>query len=110
MNTTEKNKLLAEFMDIDTSLKEIDCKDCRFFYQCNLIQCSLSDDELYKSPELFYNSDWNLLMEVVEKVLQICAEIDEMERYWCITDAIPYIDDVYNACVEFVNWYNEQNK
>ena len=49
-------------------------------------------------------------MEVVEKILQICAEMDEMdemERYWCITDAMPYIDNVYNTCVEFVKFYNK---
>ena len=122
MNTTEKNELLAEFMDIDTSLKEIDCKDCRFFYQCNLIQCSLSDDELYKSPELFYNSDWNLLMEVVEKIEnyneftnvlfapQGCSiDCYNENRFSFSNDCDTKIEAVYNACVEFIKWYNKNN-
>ena len=121
MNTIEKNELLAEFMDIDTSPKEIDCKECRFFYQCNLIQCSLSDDELYKNPELFYNSDWNWLMEVVEKIEnyneftnvlfapQGCSiDCYTENRFSFSNDCDTKIEAVYNACVEFVKWYNEQ--
>lgn len=46
-------------------------------------------------------------MEVVEKILNISLELDEMERYYNITDAIPYIQNTYDEVVVFIDWYNE---
>jgi hypothetical protein len=54
-----------------------------------------------------FDTDWNWLMEVVEKILNICLELDSMEMYYNITDSIPKIDKAYNDCVEFIKWYNE---
>ena len=59
-----------------------------------------------ESTEKFIN-DWNWLMRVIEKILQVCAEMDEMEMYWRMTEGMPYIDNVYNTCVEFVKFYNK---
>ena len=81
MNTQENNRILSDFLHGENSV----------------------------SP-LQFHENWNELMQVVEKILQKCAEMDEMERYWNITDAMPYIDNVHNTCVEFVKWHNEQNK
>jgi hypothetical protein len=64
---------------------------------------SLSDEELQ------YHLDWNWLMEVVETILNICAENDDLEKYAVITDNIPYIQPTYNACIEFIKCYNNKN-
>lgn len=58
--------------------------------------------------DMKFHSSWDWLMPVVEKILNICQENDEMEKYYTITDAIPDIESVWLACVEFVKWYNEQ--
>ena len=95
-NTVKNNKLLAIFLGwVESGFK-----------RKNIFNPVTREE--FKDSELLFHSDWNWLMEVVENILQICAEMDEMERYWCITDVMPYIDNVYTACVEFVNWYNEQ--
>lgn len=55
-----------------------------------------------------YDRDWNLLMSVIEKILNICAENDDLEKYAVITDNIPYIQQTYDECIKFINFYNKQ--
>ena len=57
-----------------------------------------------------YDRDWNLLMSVVEKILNICAENDDLEKYAVITDNIPYIQQTYDECIKFINFYNKQKE
>lgn len=90
----EGNKILAEFMG-----GKLDSPDSKHYY--------FIERGRYES-KLFYHSSWDWLMPVVEKILNICQENDEMEKYYTITDAIPDIESVWLACVEFVKWYNEQ--
>ena len=73
-----------------------------------------------------YHLDWNWLMEVVEKI-----EETEIENNILMLESIgneakfiydngcrflnsnigeTKIEAVYNACIEFIKWYNEQNK
>jgi len=52
MNTTENNKLIAVFME----LKEFT------YYEY------LYNEQIYLKDDLYYHSDWNWLMEVVEKI------------------------------------------
>jgi len=58
--------------------------------------------------DLNYDSDWNCLMAVVKKILDLAAEIDEMEGYYLITDAMPYIDQTFEACVNFIKQYGDK--
>jgi hypothetical protein len=66
---------------------------------------------------LSFDTDWNWLMEVVEKIesLGVVVEIRESVCY-IETTPIDYYSELeetkiqatYNACVRFVKWYNEQ--
>ena len=86
----------------------------------------------------FYNSNWNWLMEVVEKIEQTTiketyGQFNEKESNAIVSVVIEnkfcqilsngiYLNEiiseneetkikaVYNACLEFIKWYNEQNK
>lgn len=95
MSATENNKLLAEFLGLE-NLKD----EC--FSHC------------YRSPIdneftglLLFDTDWNWIMPVVEKILDTSLNLDTMEMYYQITDSIPRLDHVHEACVMFVKWYNE---
>ena len=100
MNTIKNNKLIAEFMNYANSRPITD---------------SLAN-KLY--------NDWNSLMEVVEKIESLGYNIDTMKvditKYQSSQFCGIYIDGkriytnycetkieaVYNACVEFIKWYN----
>ena len=64
------------------------------------------DDFEYKSY-LSYYSTWDELMPVIEKILNICAENDELERYSIITDNVTYLAQTYEEVVEFIKNYYE---
>jgi hypothetical protein len=124
MNTIENNKLLAVFLG------------GKYKNQTNI---PLNDNEIWlpkfgvcnlgnNGKVLKFNSDWNWLMEVVEKIETMggavcigngnCVMIifyltDVMGESYSETRELTgetKIEATYNACVEFIKWYNEQNK
>ena len=115
-NLLENNKLIAEFLGY--SQPHPDYPNTTYWYKKDCQPLTI----------LLFHSDWNWLMEVVEKIerfegenryamynvdIQQCfVEIIENHTYETIIniDANSKIEAVYNACVEFIKWYNEQNK
>ena len=103
--TTENNKIIAEFMGyIDNG-----CSEEGF-----LINPITNFDE--EINDLRYHLDWNWLIEVVEKIYQTELYYNKYIDFNAsmFTDGkielSTKIDLVYNQCVEFIKWYNEQNK
>jgi hypothetical protein len=127
MNTTENNKLLAEFMGfLESSIPNQ--------YWTEKSSEGFGIGEL---KELKFNTDWNWLMQVVEKIENLKTPIvnnsnliGKNEDYEVhiqgkhvkiyahgeVTKEIvdlrssesnSKIEAVYNACVEFVKWYNQ---
>ena len=97
-NITENNKLIAEFMAGEKD-KQVYIKHLNAWYD----NCMG-----YK-----YNTDWNWLMEVVEKCLIGEAEHSQDEAKKAISEIYESlcsinISAVYNACISFIEWYNEQ--
>ena len=117
-NVTENNKLIAEFMGCPKH--KIDFVGKRLNFE--------------NSKHNTYHKDWNWLMEVVEKIETISVfgklpeffiMYDNREEfkgwYWLIEVPKKFskecyndknrektkIEAVYNACVEFIKWYNE---
>ena len=77
----------------------------------------MSKLEFIRNEKLLFDTDWNWLMVVVEKIEYIrcyvtikgCAvNISTIVE----TSAPTKIESVYKACVEFINWYklNENDK
>ena len=98
----ENNKIIAEFMGLN-NLK--DNKGDAWDYMN-------TGKSIYtlRTKDLHYKTDWNWLMEVIEKILNICAENDDLEKYNVITDNIPYIQQTYDECIKFINFYNKQKE
>ena len=91
----EDNKLLAEFMGKEWHNS--------FFAGVSIISPS---NITYK-----FDTDWNWLMQVVEKIDEVCGiDLHEWDEH--INNALcsKSLHTTYNACVEFIKWYNEQNK
>lgn len=104
MNTTENNKKLAEFMSVESN------------------GIVFQDENTKEFHPIKYHSDWNWLMGVVEKIesLEFDFAIYTGSSASIInTGNFPFkeivseggknkIEAVYNACIEFVEWYNKE--
>ena len=122
MKTIENNKLIAEFL----SVKIHPCETIEKFKFLPIEERGLYNG--YFIDELKYHEDWNWLMQLVEKIESLGYNIDTMKvditKYQSSQFCGIYIDGkriytnycetkieaVYNACLEFIKWYNEQNK
>ena len=105
MKTTQNNRLIAEFMGLPTEI----------FSSGNLNYGF--EGVWYETEELSFNIDWNWLMEVVNKIEELGNDVlittnyiqiafDEGEKFIVIEDFNIKITSVYDACIEFINWYN----
>lgn len=100
----EDNKLIAEFMGFE-------------WYEINKPYIAVREPN---GGVKHFRTDWNWLMEVVEKIESINFILPKQEygqyKAMKIKDALimkykdlTKIEAVYNTCVEFIKWYNEQN-
>lgn len=122
MKTEETNKLIAEFMGIDVAFDGTFSINPMTRYGC--------------WEKMKYATDWNWLMEVVEKIESLGVNIWVVKNKVKITiigelaqklnnslydtefegyDFEYYtketkIEAVYNACVTFIEWYNSADK
>ncbi len=96
MNTTEGNKLIAEFM----GLKIIKTED---------ITSITNVDEYCYNPR--YHSSWDWLMPVVHKCLYLCHDNmwNEWENSFADKFTACFIDSLYKETVEFIKWYNNEH-
>jgi hypothetical protein len=109
MNTTENNKLIAEFMGVETTS---DATNSMYHYEGNSI-----------GRNLHYHNSWDWLMPVVEKIesderydvdiLQYGTRIRENQKNIVSNIAdISFdkkIEHTYDAVVEFINQLNNNN-
>lgn len=112
MNTTESNNLLAEFMGFE---KETD--PTQRFYGNWFTQPTTAWG--IRLELLHFDTDWNWLMQVVEKIESLGYRVAITEFKTEISNEVISINswkekikiaNTHNACVEFVKWYNEQKK
>ncbi len=115
---TENNKLLAEFMGLSKTKMFFNLKTGNYV-KIETDECEVRPTEVYLKnnrpiTSFYYHSDWNWLMEVAEKIESLSKEqkvINFSRQNKSIFDfklTESKIEATYNACVEFVKWYNEQ--
>jgi hypothetical protein len=126
INTIESNRLLAEFLGNDTNEYGTDVfvpKQLMFNHKAQCMQGIFQFDECY------FDTDWNWIMLVVAKIGNTKRSKWSPNTYPCvkitgrgckisfygnyekvITDIIrpDRIKAVYDACIEFIKWYNQQ--
>lgn len=99
----EKIKTIAIFMGLFQDEKGF----WGFDYTPNHLRCH-SDriKDIYQ-----YNRDWNQLMSVVEKIFKDFYKLNPCPIHLKINIEKALnevnIEAVYNACVEFIKWYNQ---
>ena len=128
-NIIENNTIFAEFLDWEFD----DLSETFETPFLKLVEPQAFGDEQFSCKlqdfELEFHSDWNWLMSVVEKIENLqdennCAiynvQIEQsfteiIDNHTSETiiyniDADSKIEAVYNTVIEFIKWYNEQNK
>ena len=125
-NIIENNKIIAEFMGY---VKNCSDKDFTFYTHPDgkgIIIRSHHDCDRFISHKLMeargfiFHRSWDWLLEVVEKIESLGYRI-EIVKHICriylsnketiiISENTPKIEAVNIACVEFIKWYNNQNK
>lgn len=90
----ENNKIIAEFMG------------CEIGFADTSEPCIMGKQNAW--TPLKYHSDWNWLMEVVEKIKSLVCESEFTNRIGLKLNNLNK-DAVYNACVEFIKWYNQNS-
>ena len=81
--------------------------------------CDYSQEPYFSLEDLPFDSDWNWLMEVVDKIESLCknrgVEINSkfvhirVDNNLTISSGVHSnrMEAVYSACVKYVQWYNE---
>ncbi len=126
MNTTENNKIIAEFLGWSKKINKEE-EEIPFYNLPIKFRNPNGIKEYIPIEGFIFESDWNWLMEVVEKIESLggavcigngnCVMIifyltDVMGESYSKTRELigeTKIEAVYNACVEFIKWYNENS-
>lgn len=104
MNTTDNNKLIAEFLGYEPNSNGVYPIVC------------INEGKGWHLETMKYHTDWNWLMEVVEKIESLDIYYDEYIDYNSSMvssgkiELSTKIEAVYNACVEFIKYYNDESK
>jgi len=120
-NTIVKgNKMVAEFMGATPFGSGIDFSG----YEFTDSPIYNSVKKLYHFEDIEYHTSWDWLMPVVEKIQSLACNVNIINNYCQIikfesgdtppsyqrtqTMAHTKIENVYNAVVQFITWYNQQ--
>ncbi len=117
MNTLENNKLIAEFLGA-TNNNHPD--DYDMYGIIETIEDGEDEKHYFKPEEMLFNSDWNWLMEVVEKIESLDFSFQILKNGWVVINdddneevlesfGESKLNAVYGGCIEFIKYYNEQN-
>ena len=121
-NIIENNKLIAEFMGVFDKILSTgnmhSWSDAPFYYTTEDTR-----EKVIKNISRYskYSKDWNWLMQVVDKIENMGNDVLITSNYVQITynegenfinlelKGNIMLEAVYNACVEFIKWYNKNN-
>lgn len=105
----ETNELIAQFMGF-TYEKNIGWYD----NEINMSQVVYDTQRGNCFNELLFHEDWNWLITVIEKCLIGEGEHKSQGNKFInlIYEGLTELSKTktYNACVEFIKWFNQQNK
>lgn len=118
----ENNKLLAEFLGITFKDNRFECDTLynELIKENSYITFLEEVEEIDVNNHLHFHSDWGWLMLVVDKIENQHNRTVQIERGICYihnggihhgrsTKVQTKIEAVYNACVDFVEWWNKEN-
>jgi hypothetical protein len=121
--SAKNNRLIAEFMGNVPYLNNAGVYEFMVFKNSPINSPDI--EVIWKYLNFKYDTDWNWLMEVVKKIEDLgyivstnlnSTDIKNLDTLETITynrgswkqykPPLTKIESVYNACVEFIKWYN----
>lgn len=108
MNTTENNKLIADFM----GAKPNRGGEYELYGIIEGIEDGEHEQHFFFGSEMKFSTDWNWLMPVVEKIFNTDLYYKKYIDYnsSMFTDGeiklTTQINTVYNQAADFIKWYN----
>lgn len=121
MTTQEGNKLIFMFMGATEMHVTTSPNGVKTIHSARLGQLHINDFD-----KLQYHYSWNMLMPVVEKIESIeikkgCNPVVTIETGYCVisnngeepiveNQIENKIESVWQAVINFINWYNAQTK
>jgi hypothetical protein len=116
MKTTEINKKFAEFLEVKKGIKTLFYLPQFGHYQNSYGQIDYV--EVFREDELKFHNDWNWLMLVIQEIANKTGYVLVNScgySYWNKFCEDPLnkefggyenIENVYQACSEFIEWWN----
>ena len=123
METTEKNRLIAQFMECEPRTDAADDRVLAYYIGDVIINADNSknenDENVFHPDDMKFHTDWNWLMPVVEKIeLDMGFDVYIHYNNCTITDGENAFENeaepnqktyaTYQSVVEFIKWYNKQ--
>ncbi len=97
MNTTDNNKMIAEFLGYTQPHPEY--PSTTYWYKEGKAPLTI----------LSFDTDWNWLMEVVEKIISL-DNVYAQKKQSILNSLSPSISKTYKEVVEFIKYYNDESK
>ena len=99
-----ENRLIAEFMGFELQNNPNE----RWFNQW-FTKETLNKPYNSRIEILHFDTDWNWLMEVVNRIKQVGEEELKFSVEFQLAILTTNKETIYNECLEFIKWYNNQN-
>ncbi len=109
LTSIEQKILFADFMEIG---KQDKSNGGEIYLYEHPITGEYADPEYLPYTEICENTNWNLLMPVIDKIYELDQHDEEGNNVGDITHALVDIDinRTYEAVVKFIQWYNKQKQ
>ncbi len=113
-DTSEKNKLIAEFMEFPTQTDVVDDRTLAYYVAESVMNTDKFENEndsgVFHTDDMQFHTSWDWLVPVLKKANEIIS--DNQKGLWrMLTHPFEYeIKDVHEQVVDFINYYNYENK
>ena len=97
MNTTDNNKMIAEFLGYEPNSNGVYPIVC------------INEGKGWHLETMKFHTDWNWLMEVVEKIISL-DNVYAQKKQSILNSLSPSISKTYKEVVEFIKYYNDESK
>jgi len=108
----EENKLIAEFMEFPTHTDAVDDRTIAYYVGESIMHTDNTENEndcdVFHPDDMQFHTEWNWLMPVVEKILDLSFQDDgDADDFYNVRDCMPDRNHTYKAVVEFIKQYND---